>query len=283
MGIKVQITPDIFLGDGYPLTVIAGPCVVENEAMIMRTAETLRDITSRLGVPFIFKSSYKKANRNSIDSFSTIGIDAALQILAKTKRELELPILTDIHTVEEAALAADVSDVIQIPAFLCRQTDLITAAAQTGRAVNIKKGQFMAPEDMAEAARKVTESGNPNVFLTERGTTFGYHNLVVDMRGLVTMRNLGHPVVFDATHSTQLPGGAGKMSGGQPQFAEVLARSAIATGACDAIFIETHPEPEKALSDAKTQLPLANMESILHTIFSLSEFINRMGERTTAH
>jgi len=272
---QIKITENLFIGDGRPLAVIAGPCVIENEDMIMETATGLKEIAARLNVPLIFKSSYKKANRNSIDSFATIGIEPALQILGNVRNELNLPILTDIHSVEEAELAAHVSDVIQIPAFLCRQTDLIIAAAKTGKTVNIKKGQFMAPEDMGEAVKKVTSTGNPNVMLTERGTTFGYHNLVVDMRGLVVMRKLGCPVVFDATHSAQLPGGAGKISGGQPEFAPILASAAIATGACDAIFIETHPEPSKAQSDAKTQLPLRNMESILLKLITLAHHIKQ--------
>ncbi len=263
---RAKIEENITIGDGQPLAIIAGPCVVENEEMILKTASALKTIAEKLKMPLIFKSSYKKANRSSIDSFSTIGIGPALQILAKVKNELDLAILTDIHNPDETELVAEVSDIIQIPAFLCRQTDLITAAARTGKAVNIKKGQFMAPENMAEAAKKVTVTGNPNVLMTERGTTFGYHNLVVDMRSLIIMRETGHPVVFDATHSTQLPGGAGKMSGGQPKFALPLAKAAIASGACDAIFIETHPDPPEALSDATTQLPLAEMESILHQL-----------------
>lgn len=272
----VPINGTISIGPGQPLAIIAGPCVVENESISMTTAEKLKILTDKLNIPLIFKSSYKKANRTSIDSFSTIGVEQALKILEKVKQTFGVPILTDIHTEPEARLAAEVSDIIQIPAFLCRQTDLIQAAAQTGKVVNLKKGQFMAPEDMALAAKKVTESGNANVLLTERGITFGYHNLVVDMRGLVIMAETGHPVIFDATHSTQLPGGVGHMSGGQPKFALPLARAAIATGACHAVFVETHPSPAQALSDAKTQLPLEEMESFLHNINAVFQTVQQL-------
>ena len=264
-----KITPTIRIGQNQPLALIAGPCVIENETMMIQTAETLVKLTEKLKIPFIFKSSYKKANRMSIDSFSTIGIEKALAILAGIKSDYHVPILTDIHEIQEAKLVAEIADIIQIPAFLCRQTDLIIAAATTGKAVNLKKGQFMAPEDMHESAQKAIKSGNPNVLLTERGASFGYHNLVVDMRALIIMRDLGYPVIFDATHSTQLPGGAGKSSSGKAEYALPLARAAIATGACHAIFVETHPNPETAMSDAKTQIPLTQMEDFVSQILDI--------------
>ncbi len=258
------------IGTSRPLAIIAGPCAVESEEIILKTAKELKRLSGIYDFPLIFKSSYKKANRTSHDSFSTIGIEDALGILRKVKDEFEIPILTDIHTVEEAKIAAETADVLQIPAFLCRQTDLIVAAAETGRAINIKKGQFMAPEDMGSAAHKAKAAGNDNVMLTERGTTFGYHNLVVDFKSLVIMRDLGYPVVFDCTHSVQLPSGSQGISGGQPQYILPLARAAVAVG-CDALFIETHPDPSKALSDAESQLPLSEMENFIKNIRKIRE------------
>ncbi len=241
---------------------IAGPCVVESEEMIMRTAEKLADISKRLGFQLIFKSSYRKANRLSGKSFSGIGDQEALRILEKVKTDFGLPVITDIHEVPEAAIAAEVCDVLQIPAFLCRQTDLLVAAARTGKAVNIKKGQFLAPEDLLVTAQKVVDQGNPNVMLTERGTTFGYHNLVVDYRSLMIMREGGHCVVFDATHSVQRPAGAGQLSGGNREFIRPLTRAAVAVG-IDGLFFETHPNPAEAKSDAATQMPLDEVEDYL--------------------
>ncbi len=252
---------EINIGENNPFTLMAGPCVVEGEKIIMETAETIKKITEKLEIPFIFKSSYKKANRTSINSFTTLGEEEALGILAKVKKELDLPIVTDIHTVEEAKRAAEVADVLQIPAFLCRQTDLLTAAGETGRIVNIKKGQFLAPADMKNAAAKVASTGNEKIMLTERGTTFGYNNLVVDMRGLVIMRELGYPVVMDATHSVQMPG-MGEITGGNPKFIKPLARAAAAIG-IDALFLEVHPDPQNAKSDAASQLPLSELEEML--------------------
>lgn len=260
------------VGDGSPLVLIAGPCVVESRDLIFRTAEDLRTITQRLNMPFIFKSSYKKANRASDSSFSTLGDEKALSILAEAKREFDLPILTDIHLPAEAAVASEVADVLQIPAFLCRQTELLQAAGKTGRAVNIKKGQFLAPADMKLAAEKVTATGNKSVLLTERGTTFGYNNLVVDMRALSIMRKTGFPVVLDATHSVQLPGGEQTRSGGQPEFILPLARAGVAAG-CDALFIETHPNPREALSDASSQLPLGQVEEFLRQITAIDKLV----------
>ena len=272
-GIRVKIhVKNVTIGDGSPLVLIAGPCVVESRDIVFRTAETLRTITGKLNVPFIFKSSYRKANRASNSSFSSLGDEKALAILAEVKRELDIPILTDIHLPDEAAIAAEVADVLQIPAFLCRQTELLQAAGKTGRAVNIKKGQFLSPSEMKLAAEKVTETGNKNVLLTERGTTFGYNNLVVDMRSLAIMRKTGFPVVLDATHSVQLPGGEQNKSGGQPEFILPLARAGVAAG-CDALFIETHPDPSKALSDAASQLPLDQVEGFLRQVTAIDRLV----------
>ena len=251
-----------FVGGGNPLVLIAGPCVVENRDIVFQTAETLKAITDRLQIPFIFKASYKKANRSSGDSFITLGDEKALAILAEVKNEFQIPLLTDIHSPEEAAMAAQTIDVLQIPAFLCRQTELLEAAGKTGKVVNIKKGQFVAPEDMYLAAKKISGTGNDAILLTERGTSFGYHNLVVDIRSLPIMRASGYPVVLDATHSVQLPGGAKTQSGGQPEFIFPIARAGVAAG-CDALFIETHPDPSKALSDASSQLKLDRVEELL--------------------
>ena len=261
-----------FIGGGNPLVLIAGPCVVENRDIVFQTAETLKSVTDRLKIPFIFKASYKKANRASGDSFMTLGEEKALAILADVKREFQIPLLTDIHSPEEAAMAAQTVDVLQIPAFLCRQTELLEAAGKTGKVVNIKKGQFVAPEDMYLAAKKISGTGNDAILLTERGTTFGYHNLVVDIRSLPIMRASGYPVVLDATHSVQLPGGAATQSGGQPEFIFPIARAGVAAG-CDALFIETHPDPSKALSDAASQLKLDRVEELLLQVKAIDELV----------
>lgn len=256
------------IGPGHPLTLIAGPCVVESRDLILRTAETVAEICRRLQVPLIFKSSYKKANRTSMTGFVSIGMDESLQILDEVKRTFGLPILTDIHTEGEVTAAAQVADVLQIPAFLCRQTDLLIAAGKTGRVVNIKKGQFLAPDDIKHPIEKVESTGNRNILVTERGTSFGYHNLVVDMRGLVMMRKFGYPVVLDATHSVQLPSGENGRSGGQPEFIFPLSRAGAAVG-IDALFVETHPEPAKALSDAASQLPLGQLEQLVRQVVAI--------------
>ncbi len=271
---KILHIDDITIGGGAPLALIAGPCVVEGREMILKTAEKIQSVTRALGMPFIFKSSYKKANRTSGRSFSGIGEDAALKILAEVKHELGLPLLTDVHSEREATLAAEVVDILQIPAFLCRQTELLIAAGKTGKVVNIKKGQFVAPEDMGLAAEKVASTGNKNIMLTERGTTFGYHNLVVDMRSLPIMRRSGYPVVLDATHSVQLPGGEGVKSGGQPEFIFPIARAGVAAG-CDAVFVETHPNPAKAKSDAASQLKLDHLEALLQQLVALDGAMKR--------
>jgi len=257
-----------------PFVLIAGPCVVENEAITFTTAEAIKEITNELGIPFIFKSSYKKANRTSLNSFVGIGDKEALEILLNIKKTFDVPILTDVHTIEEVELAAKYVDVLQIPAFLCRQTDLLIAAGKTGKVVNIKKGQFLAPEDMKHAAEKVLSTNNKRVMLTERGTTFGYHNLVVDMRSLVIMRELGFPVVMDATHSVQLPS-KGTLSGGQPKFIKPLAKAAVAIG-IDALFFEVHPNPKEALSDAESQLPLSELKELLIDLKQIDEITKKI-------
>jgi len=269
----------IKIGGGAPLVLIAGPCVVENRTMVLKSAERILQITRRHGIPFIFKSSYKKANRTSARSFSTIGIEEAFAILAEVKERYNIPILTDIHSVDEAAKAAEVADVLQIPAFLCRQTDLLQAAGRTGKVVNIKKGQFLAPADMKLAAEKVVLTGNKKVLLTERGTTFGYNNLVVDMRALVIMRKTGFPVVLDATHSIQLPGGETTRSGGQPEFILPIARAGVAAG-CDALFVETHPDPPRALSDAASQLKLDSLEELIRQVMAIDAVVKKTVKRS---
>jgi 2-dehydro-3-deoxyphosphooctonate aldolase (KDO 8-P synthase) len=265
----------IHIGGSHPLVLIAGPCVVESRDMILQTAKTIRSIAERHQIPFIFKSSYRKANRTSGNSFATIGDEKALQILAEVKREFGIPILTDIHSPDEAQMAAEVADVLQIPAFLCRQTDLLEAAGKTGKAVNIKKGQFVAPDDMHLACAKVAATGNKKILLTERGTTFGYHNLVVDMRSLSIMRKSGYPVVLDATHSVQLPGGGKNQSGGQPEFIFPIARAGVAAG-CDALFIETHPNPAKALSDSASQLKLDLLEELVKQVKAIDGLFKKL-------
>ncbi len=241
---------------------IAGPCVVESEAIAFVTAEEIVRVSEKFKIPFIYKSSYTKANRQSGESFASIGTDKALQILDDVKKQFNLPVLTDIHTPEEASIAAEVADCLQIPAFLCRQTELIRAAAKTNLPLNIKKGQFMAPKDMGEAAAKAEAEGNARIMLTERGTTFGYNDLVVDFRSLVIMKQLGYPVVFDSTHSVQKPGAAGDSSGGSPEFIIPLARAAAAVG-IDGLFVETHPEPQNALCDRNCQLKLDLLEQMV--------------------
>lgn len=247
---------------------LAGPCVVENEDISRNTAETLKEITDELGIPFIFKASYRKANRSSHTSFSGIGDQKALEILAGIKKDLGLPLVTDIHLPEEAAMAAAVVDILQIPAFLCRQTDLLVAAAETGKAVNIKKGQFMSAQSMKFSVDKVRAAGNNQVMLTERGTTFGYQDLIVDFRGIPEMKKTGCPVILDATHSLQQPNQSSGITGGLPEMISVLAKAGIAAGA-DGIFIETHPDPSRALSDGANMLPLDKIKSLLESLLKV--------------
>ncbi|NLI16520.1 MAG: 3-deoxy-8-phosphooctulonate synthase [candidate division Zixibacteria bacterium] len=252
------------VGSGEPF-IIAGPCAVESEKTAFKTAEQIALISQDFGIPFIYKSSHTKANRLSGKSFSTIGFTKALNILAKVKEKYGLPILTDVHSVDEVPVVAEIVDCLQIPAFLCRQTELVQTAAATGLPINIKKGQFMAAEDMAEIANKARMVGNNKVILTERGTTFGYHDLVVDFRSLIIMAQSGYPVVFDCTHSVQKPGAAGGSSGGAPEYILPLAKAAAAIGV-DGLFIETHPNPAKAKSDRECQLPLASLNRFVHEI-----------------
>jgi 2-dehydro-3-deoxyphosphooctonate aldolase (KDO 8-P synthase) len=252
---------NVKIGGGLPFVLIAGPCVVENEKMILDTAEQIKKITSKLNIPFIFKSSYKKANRTSLNSFKGIGDSKAIQILKKAGENFNTPILTDVHSIDEVSEAIQCADVLQIPAFLCRQTELLLAAGETGKVVNVKKGQFLSPHDMKHAIEKVESTGNKKILLTERGTTFGYNNLVVDMKSLIIMREFGYPVVMDATHSVQLPGSDGK-TGGEAKFIKPLAKAAAAVG-IDALFLEVHPNPAEALSDAESQLPLNELGELL--------------------
>lgn len=270
MSVKID---QIKIGDNSPLVLIAGPCVVENEKMIMETAESIHRITSELQIPFIFKSSFKKANRTNLKSFTGLGDKESIAILKKVKQNLNIPVVTDIHTESDIDMVGDSADILQIPAFLSRQTELLIAAGKSGKVVNIKKGQFLAPEDMKHAADKVLSTGNDKILLTERGTTFGYHNLVVDMRSLVIMRELGYPVVMDATHAVQLPSKE-LVSGGQPRFIKPLAKAAVAVG-IDVLFLEVHPDPANALSDAASQLKLNELRSLLIDIKSIDQLTKK--------
>jgi 2-dehydro-3-deoxyphosphooctonate aldolase (KDO 8-P synthase) len=250
------------------MVLIAGPCVIENEELCLGVASVLKKTCGRLGLSFVFKASYDKANRTSARSFRGPGMDAGLQILAKVRKKYQVPILTDVHSEDQTARAAEVADILQIPAFLCRQSDLVAAAVQTGKIVNLKKGQFLSPLEMGQVVEKARQAGGKRLIVTERGTTFGYNNLVADMRSLPIMRTFGFPVVFDATHSVQLPGGGGDKSSGQRQFAPVLARAALAAGA-DGIFLETHPQPDRALSDGPNMIPLDEIPSLLASLFKV--------------
>jgi 2-dehydro-3-deoxyphosphooctonate aldolase (KDO 8-P synthase) len=265
------------VGLDRPLFLIAGPCVVESRELQTETAGRLKELTGRLGVPFIFKSSYDKANRSSSKSFRGLGMEAGLRILEEVRRQIQVPVLTDVHEEDEVQPAAAVVDVLQTPAFLCRQTDFIRAAASAGKPVNIKKGQFLSPQEMKNVVDKAREaSGRDNVLVCERGFSFGYNNLVSDMRSLAIMRDTGCPVVFDATHSVQLPGGQGTASGGQREFIPVLARAAVASG-ISGLFMETHPDPAKALSDGPNAWPLAMMEELLETLVQLDRTVKKNG------
>lgn len=266
--IQTQITDSITIGDGCPLALIGGPCVIESEDFTLKMAEQIAQVCDRLGISFIFKSSFDKANRTAIDSFRGQALDEGLRVLQRVKQEIGVPVLTDIHESCQAAPVAEVVDVLQIPAFLCRQTDLLVAAAATGRVVNVKKGQFLAPWDMKNVVRKLETAGTKRILLTERGTSFGYNTLVVDFRGLPQMREFGYPVVFDATHSVQMPGGQGNKSGGQRHFVPYLARAAAAIGV-DALFMEIHENPDQALSDGPNMIPLAQLEAVLKQLLSV--------------
>ncbi len=258
------------LGGRRPHVLIAGPCVLESEELAIETAQRIADIAAGLKIPYVFKSSYDKANRSSIHSFRGPGLRAGVAILKKVRDKVGVPVLTDIHQVGEAEVAAEAADILQIPAFLCRQTDLLVAAARTGRVVNVKKGQFLSPWDMKNVVTKLEESGTRKIVLTERGSSFGFNNLVVDMRSLPVMRGFGYPVVFDATHSVQLPGGAGTASSGQREFIVPLASAAAAVG-CDGFFMEVHPDPDRALSDGPNMVPLHRLKSLLERLLRIVE------------
>lgn len=264
---------DFFIGQGEPLTVISGPCVIEGEEHCLRAAETLKNMFTGRNCNFIFKSSYDKANRSAYSSFRGPGAKEGLRILERVKREFDVPVLTDIHTPEEAIMAAEVCDVIQIPAFLCRQTDLIIAAGKTGCVVNVKKGQFLAPWDMKNLVDKLLSTGNDKIILTDRGTTFGYNNLVTDIRAIPIMQGLGFPVCFDASHSVMTPGGLGTKSGGQREFIPVLSQAAIAAG-CNCLFVESHPNPPQAKSDADSVLNFADMPAFLERMERIYQVVN---------
>jgi 2-dehydro-3-deoxyphosphooctonate aldolase (KDO 8-P synthase) len=265
------------VGLDHPFFLIAGPCVVESRQLQVDVAGELKTICADLEIPFIFKSSYDKANRSSHASYRGPGMDEGLRILAEVKRHVEVPVLTDVHAIDEIPAVAAVVDVLQTPAFLCRQTDFIQAVASAGKPVNIKKGQFLAPEDMKQVVAKARDaSGTDNILVCERGVSFGYHNLVTDMRALAIMRDTGCPVVFDATHSVQLPGGKGTSSGGQREFVPVLARAAVAVGVAG-LFMETHPDPDRALSDGPNSWPLGKMRALLETLRALDSTVKRVG------
>ncbi len=268
---KIKIRENLYIGGGN-FFLIAGPCVIENEDIVHYTAEILKALTQKLGIGFIFKSSYDKANRTSIKSFRGPGMERGLMILSDVKNRFNIPVISDVHSTEEIRIASDVLDVLQIPAFLSRQTDLIVRASETGKPVNIKKGQFLAPWDVKGIIEKFISTGNNALILTERGTSFGYNNLVVDMRAIPVMRSFGYPVVFDATHSVQLPGGAGLSSGGERRFAPYLARAAVATGV-DGIFMEVHPEPERALCDGPNMIRLDDVEGLMNILLRIREAI----------
>ncbi len=258
------------VGQGQPPFLIAGPCVIESEQLVMDTAGHVADIAKSLGIPYIFKSSFDKANRTSIASFRGPGLEKGLAVLKKVKDQFALPVLTDVHTEEQATEAGKVVDVLQIPAFLCRQTDLLIAAAKTGKVVNVKKGQFLSPIEMGNAVKKVEECGSRRLLLTERGSSFGYNNLVVDMRSFPLMRSFGYPIVFDATHSVQLPGGGGTKSSGQREFVEPLACAAAGAGV-DGFFMEVHPNPDEALSDGPNMVPLHQLKSLLERVLRICD------------
>lgn len=262
----------IEIGAGAPIAVIAGPCVIESQESALRHASRLLEAADRAGVPFIFKSSFDKANRSSIESYRGPGLERGLEILAEVKLRTGVPVLTDVHEKEQIARVKEIADVLQIPAFLCRQTDFVVAVARSGKVVNVKKGQFLAPWDIAHVVQKILATGNDQVLLTERGVSFGYNNLVSDMRSLVVMRELGFPVVFDATHSLQLPGGLGSSSGGERKYISALARAGVAVGV-DALFMEVHEDPEHALSDGPNSLDLRDFEGLLRTVKNIDALI----------
>jgi len=279
MTTKIVKVGEINVGGGAPLAVIAGPCVIESKEAALRHAGALKEKADRAGVPYIFKSSYDKANRSSVNSFRGPGLRKGLEILAEVKAKIGVPILTDVHEIDQVAAVKEVADILQIPAFLCRQTDFVLAVARAGRVVNVKKGQFLAPWDMRNVLDKILSTGNDQVILTERGASFGYNNLVSDMRSLIVMRELGYPVMFDATHSLQLPGGLGNASGGDRKYIPALARAAVAAGV-DALFMEVHEDPDHAMSDGPNSLKLEDFEGLLTIVKRLDTLIKEAeGER----
>nr|WP_320010867.1 3-deoxy-8-phosphooctulonate synthase [uncultured Desulfobulbus sp.] len=273
---NVEIAPtpvgSLQVGPGAPLLLLAGPCALESEGLAREVATEMKAITGRLGINYVFKASFDKANRTSLSSYRGPGLEKGLEILGRLREEMSVPVVSDIHEPAQAPLAAECLDIIQIPAFLCRQTDLLAAAAKTGKVINVKKGQFVSPWDMENAVNKLKGSGTEKIMLTERGASFGYNNLVVDMRSLAVMRSFGYPVVYDATHSVQLPGGAGGSSGGQREFIPPLARAAMAVG-IDGLFIEVHPDPDKALCDGPNSLPLGQVESLLKQLLAVRQAV----------
>lgn len=260
------------IGGNRPLVLIAGPCVIESEDQVRKTIEGLKEITGEINIPFIFKSSYDKANRTSIKSYRGLGLDKGLEILEKVKREFDIPLLIDVHQIEEVKLVSKVADILQVPAFLCRQTDLIISIAKTGKPINVKKGQFLAPWDMQNVIEKIESTGNKNILLTERGSCFGYNNLVVDMKSLPIIRSFGYPVVFDATHSVQKPGGKGTTTAGEREYVPFLAQAAVATG-IDGLFLEVHPQPEKALSDGPNMIRLSRVKELLEKLIKIDKVV----------
>ena len=273
---EVRIGP-VTLGGRRPLALIAGPCVIESEGACLEVAARLKELTRSLGIPLIFKSSYDKANRSSLSSFRGPGLDRGLKILDRVKRELEIPVLSDVHRFEEVKEAAQVLDVLQVPAFLCRQTDFVLAVAQAGKGVNVKKGQFLAPWDLQNIVEKIESAGNRSILLTERGASFGYNNLVADMRALVIMRQTGYPVIYDVTHSLQLPGGLGTSSGGQREYIPPLARAGVAAG-IDGLFMEVHPNPSEALCDGPNSQPLKEVGPLLEQLMALDRVVKTQRE-----
>jgi len=265
------------IGGVLPHVLIAGPCVIESEQLVLETAHQIAEIARAVGMPYVFKSSYDKANRSSIHSFRGPGLREGMAILRKVKEHVKVPVLTDVHGIDEATQAAEVADILQIPAFLCRQTDLLIAAAKTGQIVNVKKGQFLSPWEMSNVVKKLEECGTSKILLTERGSSFGYNNLVVDMRGLPVMRSFGYPVIFDATHSVQLPGGGGTHSSGQREFITPLASAAAAAG-CDGFFMEVHPHPDTALSDGPNMVPLHQLKPLLERLVQICRAAGKGGE-----
>ena len=269
---KIVKIGHIEIGGNRPLVLIAGPCVIESEDQVRKTAKGLKEIAKEINIPFIFKSSYDKANRTSIKSYRGPGLKKGLELLEKVKREFDIPLLVDVHRIEETELVSKVADILQVPAFLCRQTDLIISIARTGKPVNVKKGQFLAPWDMKNVIEKIESTGNKKILLTERGSCFGYNNLVVDMKSLPIMRSFGYPVVFDATHSVQKPGGEGTATGGEREYVSFLAQAAVATG-IDGLFLEVHPQPEKALSDGPNMIRLSRLRELLEKLIRIDKII----------